>query len=184
MNAAALFSLLQAAKAECGHSDYVVIGSLSVLGMAQVAQIPADMTVSFDADCYTLADPPRIFDLQGLLGEGSPYHVKHGIYLDPVSPKLPTLPPGWEQRLICVEHAGVRAYFLEPNDAAISKMARAEPRDLRWIRSGLKAGLVSLPVLRLRMRSTDFLDALEHAAAQQVLSTLISASSPRAKRRL
>jgi hypothetical protein len=172
VNAAALFDLLAAAKAECGHTDYVVVGSVSVLGMSDVSAIPAGMTMSIDADCYTLTDPPRVFDLQAKLGEGSAYHHLHGIYLDPVSPKLPTLPEGWQQRLIRVERSGVTAHFLEPNDAAVSKLARAEPRDLRWVRAGVAAGLVSLPMVKLRMRTTDFLDAQEQAAALGAVDSL------------
>lgn len=172
MNASALFDLLAAAHAECGHADYVVVGSVSVLGMSEVSAIPAGMTISIDADCYTLADPPRIFDLQATLGEGSAYHRAKGIYLDPVSPKLPTLPDGWQQRLIRMTRNGVTAHFLEPNDAAVSKLARAEPRDVRWVRAGLAAGLVSLPMLRLRMRITGFLDTKEQAAALGALEAL------------
>ena len=111
MNASALFDLLAAAKAECGHIDYVVVGSVSVLGMSEVSAIPTGMTMSIDADCYTLADPPRVFDLQAKLGEGSDYHRLHGIYLDPVSPKLPTLPEGWQQRLIRIAQRGDGAFF-------------------------------------------------------------------------
>ena len=175
MNASALFNLLTAAHAECGHTDYVVVGSVSVLGMSEVSAIPAGMTVSIDADCYTLADPPRVFDLQAKLGEGSPYHRLHGIYLNPVSPKLPTLPDGWQQRLIRITRKSVTAHFLEPNDAAVSKLARAEPRDLRWVRAGIAAGLVSLPMLRLRTRTTDFLDEHEQTAA---LSALVALAQP------
>ena len=94
MKLEALFDLLRAAERLCGHREYVIVGSLSVLGMAEVAAIPADMTMSIDADCYTRSDPARVFDLKAALGEGSPYHRAHGIYLDPVSPKLPTLPDG------------------------------------------------------------------------------------------
>ena len=172
MNAPALFDLLAAAKAECGHTEYVLVGSVSVLGMSDVSAIPAGMTMSIDADCYTLTDPPRVFDLQARLGEGSDYHRLHGIYLDPVSPKLPTLPDGWQQRLIRVERSGVTAHFLEPNDAAVSKLARAEPRDLRWVRAGVAAGLVSLPMVKLRMRTTDFLDAQERAVALGAVDSL------------
>ena len=178
MNASALFDLLAAAQAECGHADYVVVGSVSVLGMSEVSNIPADMTMSIDADCYTLTDPPRVFDLQATLGEGSDYHRLHGIYLDPVSPKLPTLPDGWQQRLIRIARGGVTAHFLEPNDAAVSKLARAEPRDMRWVRAGIAAGLVSLPMLKLRMRSTDFLDAHEQAAALDALDALALPANP------
>ena len=172
MNLDALFDLLRAARELCGHREYVVVGSLSVLGLAEVAAIPADMTVSIDADCYTKSDPARIFDLQDALGEGSSYHRAHGIYLDPVSPKLPTLPDGWEQRLIRLLRDDLIASFLEPNDAAISKLARGEPRDLRWVQAGLKAGIVSMPTVRLRMRSTNFLDTEEEETALRSLESL------------
>lgn len=89
-----------------------------------------------------------------------------------MSPHLPTLPSGWEQRLIKVTQAQVTAHFLEPNDAAISKLARGEPRDLRWVRAGLKASLISFPVLRLRARNTTFLDAAEQAATAARLAEL------------
>ena len=179
MNLDALFDLLRAARELCGHSEYVVVGSLSVLGLAEVAAIPPDMTVSIDADCYTKSDPARIFDLQAALGEGSSYHREHGIYLDPVSPKLPTLPDGWEQRLIRLLRDDLVASFLEPNDAAVSKLARGEPRDARWVRAGLKAGIVSLPTVRLRMRSTNFLDAEEEKTA---LRSMESLAQPKARK--
>lgn len=172
MNRDTLVRLLMAAHQLCDHRDYVVIGSLSVLGMAQVEAIPLDMTLSIDADCYTLADPARVFDLCAELGEGSPYHHAHGVYLDPVSPLLPTLPQGWETRLIRIEQAPVTAHCLEPNDAGISKLARGEPRDLRWVKAGIQAQLISLPMLRLRARSTTFLDAAEQTATLQRLADL------------
>lgn len=68
----------------------------------------------------------------------------------------------------------VTAHFLEPNDAAISKLARGEPRDLRWVRAGLKASLISLPVLRLRARTTTFIDLAEQAATLAILAELES----------
>jgi hypothetical protein len=169
LNLDALFHLLHAAKALCGHREYVLVGSLSVLGMAEVAGIPPDMTISIDADCFTLADPGLVFDLKPALGEGSPYHREHGIYLDPVSPRLPTLPQGWEQRLIRLERDGVVASFLDPNDAAVSKLARAEPRDLRWVRAGIRSEIISVPTVRLRMKSTAFLDDEEKQRAQAAL---------------
>jgi hypothetical protein len=178
MNLEALMRLLVAAQALCGHRDYVVIGSLSVLGMAQVEAVPLDMTMSIDADCYTLADPPRVFDLSAQLGEGSPYHQKNGVYLDPVSPHLPTLPQGWAQRLILIDHPPVIAHCLEANDAAISKLARGEPRDLRWVRAGLRASLISMPMLRLRVRQTTFLDAAEQQATECRLAELATELMP------
>lgn len=172
MNADSLFALLSEARKLCGHTDYVIIGSLSVLGMADVAAIPIDMTISIDADCWTLNDPGRIDDLRPALGEGSDYHRAHGIYLTPVSPKLPTLPAGWEDRLIQVTGSGVVAHFLEPHDAAVSKLARGEERDLRWVRAGARASILSLATVALRMKSANFYDAQEQTGAMAMLERL------------
>lgn len=172
MNAQALFALLSEARKLCGHSDYVVIGSLSVLGVADVAAIPADMTMSIDADCYTLRDPGRIGDLREALGEGSEFHRLHGIYLNPVSPRFPTLPDGWEARLIQVERAGVVAHFLEPHDAAVSKLARGEQRDARWVSAGAKASILSLASVQLRMKSANFFDSQEQERATMLLEQI------------
>jgi hypothetical protein len=176
MNSDALFELLEAARRLCGHTEYVVVGSLSVLGLAEVAAIPRDMTMSIDADCYALADPRRTYDLQSALGEGSDFHREHGIYLDPVNPRLPTLPPEWEKRLIQVRKEGVTAHFLEPNDAAVSKLARGEPRDVRWVAAGARANIVSLPMVKMRMKSTSFLDEDEQRNAFVLVDKLVSQS--------
>lgn len=57
------------------------------------------------------------------------------------------------------------AFFLDPDDAAISKYARCEPRDREWIRAGLAAGLLSVAVIERRLRETSFLDAAERDRA-------------------
>lgn len=183
MNSGALFGLLAEAQKLCGHSEYVVMGSLSVLGLAAVTAIPRDMTMSIDADCYALRDPDRTYDLQSALGEGSDFHKEHGIYLDPVNPHLPTLPAEWERRLIQVSKEGVTAHFLEPNDAAVSKLARGEPRDIRWVAAGVRANIISLPMVRMRMESTMFLDDDEHRNAVALLDKLKDELAPGGRKR-
>lgn len=163
MKRAHLFKLFEAAHRLTSHKDYVVIGSLSILGTDDEGDIPADMSMSIDIDCYTKADPGRILDVKSALGEGSDFHKANGYYLDPVSPSLPTLPDGWEDRMTSIEQGGVRVWFLDPDDAAISKYARSQPNDLRWIRAGLCSGHISLPKVRARLSSTLFLDAEEES---------------------
>ena len=178
MNIDALFALLAEAKKLCGHKDYVVIGSLSVLGMSEVAAIPANMTLSIGADCFIQdlqADPGRALDLQAALGEGSPWHLAHGIYLDPVNPHLPTLPDQWQSRLIPIARSGVVAHFLEPHDAAVSKLARGEPRDLRWVLAGARGNIIALATVALRMKSTNFLDEVEERSTRARLEEARSA---------
>ncbi|MDO9114832.1 MAG: hypothetical protein Q7U63_13705 [Polaromonas sp.] len=169
MNLDALFAMFKEARRLSGHTDFVVIGSLSILGLEQSFEIPDTMTLSNDVDCFTQADPGRIFDLLKSLGENSPYHEKSGYFLDPVSPDLPTLPEGWHDRLIKVERDGLRAWFLDPNDAALSKYARGEPRDRRWIKAGILAGVVSMPIVKSRVGSTSFFDADEEQRARALI---------------
>jgi hypothetical protein len=135
------------------HRDYVIIGSLSVLGA--VAHPPLSMTGSIDVDLYPKNDPGRAFEIADKLGLGSDFEQTYGYYADAVSPMLPTLPEGWELRLICVTFdSGVAAWFLEPNDAGISKYVRSEPRDREWIRAGLLANILSMPTIEYRLRET------------------------------
>lgn len=149
-----------------GHKEYVVIGSLSVLGVASGKQIPPRMLMSIDVDCYTRTDPPKVFELKEALGEASAFEIANGYFLDPVSPSLPTLPPQWEYRLVRVPFRnGITAFFLDPNDAAISKYARCDARDREWIKAGFAANLLSAPIIETRMRDTDFLDRAERDRA-------------------
>lgn len=166
MDLSHLQALFSEARRLTNHSEFVVVGSLSILGIVQGNNVPARMLMSIDVDCYTRADPGRIFELKDALGEGSAFEAANGYYLDPVSPNLPVLPDQWEARLIPRGLGdGVLIFFLEPNDAAVSKYARGEPRDREWIRAGLEAGILSAPIIESRFPQTHFLDAAERDRA-------------------
>jgi hypothetical protein len=153
MNRNDIAHLLTEAMRITKHRDYVIIGSLSVLGAT--ATPPDSMTGSIDVDLYPKNDPGRAFEVAAALGLGSEFEQRHGYYADAVSPMLPTLPEGWDQRLIKIEfESGVSAWFLDPNDAAISKYVRSEPRDRIWILAGLRANILSLPTIEYRLRAT------------------------------
>lgn len=150
------------------HRDYVIIGSLSILGIT--ATPPDAMTGSIDVDLYPKNDPGRAFEIAAVLGLGSAFEQRYGYYADAVSPMLPTLPEGWEARLINVAFEnGVTAWFLDPNDAAISKYVRSEPRDRTWIRAGLLAGFISLPTVEYRLRET-VMESEENALAKTAIA--------------
>lgn len=85
-----------------------------------------------------------------------------------MSPNLPTLPDGWESRLIEVKlDNGILLKCLEPNDAAISKYARGEVRDQEWIRAGLEASILSMATIKYRLQFTLFLDDDEERATRE-----------------
>jgi hypothetical protein len=168
VNRGDLALLFARAAALCQETEYVVLGSLSVLGYA--GEVPPRMAASIDVDAYTKTDPARVFELNAALGQGSRFETEHGYYLDPISPHVATLPEGWEDRLVRIAlDARVIAWFLEPNDAAVSKYARGEPRDREWIRPGLRAGIVTYSVVTARFSQTSFFDAAESSRARKAL---------------
>lgn len=150
---------------------FVVVGSLSVLGLTQGRALPDAMLMSNEVDAYVEQDPERGFDFHQGWGQGSAFEREHGYYFDPVSPKLPTLPDGWQARMFPMKlpASGVSVKFLDPNDAAVSKYARGEAKDRMWIREGLRQSILSLATLEYRFRETPFLDREEHERAKSAL---------------
>jgi hypothetical protein len=184
----ALARLLRAARRLTRQREFVLIGSLCVLGA--VPDPPARMIGSIDVDFYPRGDPGRIDEIARELGEGSAFHLRHGIYADPVSPALASLPEGWEQRLIALPlGAEVVAWCLEPNDAAVSKYVRCEGRDREWCRAGLAHRILSGRVIRARFGVTHNVEPGEIERARDALAEdlrLVAASPagrrPRARR--
>lgn len=152
-----------------GLHEFVIMGSLAALGVGGTNR-PARMTMSMEVDAYPARDPARAPEFSAQFGEDSAFHREHGYYFDAISPSLPTLPDGWESRLIHqVLPSGVHVQFLDPNDCAVSKLARSEPKDREWVSAGLRSGILSLPTIEYRMRDTLFLDTEEQHKAYQSL---------------
>ena len=165
-----LEELLVAASQSSNHRRFVVAGSLSILGA--VVTPPTDMAMSRDLDFYPQLDPGRGFlEIASDLGEGSPFHQQNGFYADPISPKLLALPAGWEGRLAphSMRH-GVVAFFMEPNDVAIGKLARGADHDIRWIRAGLACGALNAQVIADRLGSVDALSVEEARGVRSLLA--------------
>ena len=169
MNRRDVERLLIEARRILQHREYVILGSLSVLGATDSP--PETMTGSIDVDFYPHGDPDRAGEVHALLGQGSPFEREYGYYADPVSPMLPTLPDRWEERLVPVEFpAGVTALFLDANDAAVSKYVRGEARDKRWIRAGLANGILSLAVIEYRLREDTVTEPGERERAKTAIA--------------
>jgi hypothetical protein len=165
LNRLQLHALLRKAKELSGHTEFVIVGSLAILGA--VADPPDAMVVSIDVDTYMKADPGRTGELCEALGQGSPFEDEHGYYLDPVSPNLPSFPEGWESRLIQIDFGDVRAFFVEANDVAVSKYIRGDERDMRWIREGLISGLLSMDAIERLIGSARTAENWELPAARK-----------------
>ena len=72
--------LIRAAAAVTNEYEIVVIGSQSILGA--VADPPAALLQSMEADCYPLKQPELADLIDGAIGELSPFHERFGYYAD------------------------------------------------------------------------------------------------------
>ncbi len=162
MNLQQLDRLFSAVARKHHVKTFVVMGSLTVLGLINERAIPDAMTVSAEVDAYPESDPGRAFEIADDFGLGSEFEQQNGYYYDAVSPALPTLPRGWEQRLIPLPlPGGTLVKFIEPHDAAIAKLSRGARKDMQWIRAGIAASILSAATLEYRFRETVFADDAE-----------------------
>ena len=154
MSLADISTLLSRAAQLSNHRHFVIAGSLSAVGA--VMRAPDVMVMSRDLDMYPKLDPGRGFEeIARELGEGSAFAREHGFYADPITPQLLTLPDHWESRLMQITlDNGVVAWFLDPGDAAVSKLARGAENDVRWVRAALDAGIVHEALILERLRTS------------------------------
>ena len=70
--------------------------------------------------CVLEERPGAHLDLAPALGQGSAFDLQYGYYLDPISPRVATLPARWEGRLTGIQlEPALAAWFLEPHDAVV-----------------------------------------------------------------
>jgi len=136
--------------------EFVVIGSQAILGSFPDA--PEALLRSLEADIYPLTDPSRAEEIDGSLGDGSPFHRSFGYYAHGVGPETAKAPTGWHERLVRVEipprPGSARtpiAWCLEPHDLVLAKCVANRERDWDFARSALTAELVDPTTLRARI---------------------------------
>jgi len=143
---AELEHLVRAACELTGDDEIIVIGSQAIHASFPEDKLPGPTTLSNEADLWPIgADDehdPRIAQIEGVLGEDSPFHRTHRVYGDGVDATTATLPPGWEARLLRFESAntnGKVGLCLERHDLCIAKLVAGRPKDLAFIDSLLRA---------------------------------------------
>lgn len=158
MKRADLEHIIAAAANVTGEDEFVVIGSQAILGT--VPHPPESLLFSMEADLYPRIHPDRAEDIDGALGDGSPFHAAFGFYAHGVGPTTARPPAGWESRLVRVEippRVGSDrtpvAYCLEPHDLVLAKCVAGRERDWEFARDALAAGVVMRDTLLERVES-------------------------------
>lgn len=87
--------LLRAASTITGEHDVIVIGSQSILASHPDDVLPPEATGSIEADVAFLTDPGDVMadQVDGAIGELSPFHERFGYYAQGVSTSTAILRP-------------------------------------------------------------------------------------------
>jgi Nucleotidyltransferase of unknown function (DUF6036) len=147
-----LAHILRAACGITGDKEVLVLGSQAILGAYDDAELPDVVTLSLEADIAFLNDPDRrkADDVEGAIGEMSPFHVTHQVYAEGVHIDTAELPDGWRDRLITWDLRSsdpATPRFIEPHDLVASKLAAGREKDMAFAASLLDARLVNVSVL-------------------------------------
>lgn len=155
MTRAQLEHLIRASSVIADDEELVIIGSQAIL--ASTGPIPAELTVSREADLWPKNHPERWELIDGSIGEGSPFHETFGIYAQGVGPETATLPAGWEARLVPIRGPGTRGatgWALEAHDLVVAKLVAGREKDRAFASVALRHRLVGVPLLRARLDAT------------------------------
>ena len=135
--------------------EFVVVGSQAILGSHPDA--PEALLRSMEADIYPAHAPGKADEIDGAIGDGSPFHRQFGYYAHGVGPETAKAPAGWQDRLVRVEvpprpgsDRQAIALCLEAHDLVLAKCARGETRDWDFAEEAMRGALVSARTLLAR----------------------------------
>jgi len=115
--------------------------------------------------------------IDGLFGSESHFHRTHGFYIDGVDETTAKLPRGWRGRAATVqtevEGRTVTGIAPAPEDLVVSKIARLDERDKRFVEAIHEKHPLDLELIERRIRETD----LEPAVAERAVAYVRSLKS-------
>lgn len=148
--------VIAAAANALGVDAFVVIGSQAILGPCPDA--PEALLRSMEVDLFPMEEPERAIEIDGALGDGSPFHEAFGYYAHGVDPETARAPAGWKERLVAVDiprrpgsERAAKAYCLEPHDLVLSKCAAGRDRDWDFAEEAIDGRVVDPQVLLARV---------------------------------
>ena len=145
MNRTQLEHVIRASADICDDGEIIIIGSQAILG--PFPEAPVELQASMEADVIPRNKPERAIEIDGALGELSPFHTTFGYYAHGVDEETAVLAEGWKDRLIPIRNANTNdctGWCLAPVDIAISKLAAGRPKDIRFVTDLLRHQLLAV----------------------------------------
>ncbi|MBF4478275.1 hypothetical protein [Rhodococcus rhodochrous] len=171
MNREQFARAIRTACAYLGEPYVVVFGSQSILGSYDDSALPAEASMSREVDispgsAFTagtdLDDKLRVLDV--FVGEDSPFHDLHGVYVEGIHKDTVVLPNGWENRLVHFTaddgsgaEYGRTGLCLDPVDLCAAKIIAGRTKDHEFVSALIRDGIIG---------ATDILDRITRAGIQ------------------
>jgi hypothetical protein len=144
MNFEELEHIVRAAKDLTGETEFIAIGSQSLL--VSFHDLPRELRRSPELD-ITAKSNPQVADLiDGDLGEITPFHQTFHVYAHGVGPEKRYAPSGLGISVAQSSNAamnGAVVYGLSPEDLAYAKLAAGREKDIDFVRGMIQHGIVS-----------------------------------------
>lgn len=158
----------RAIKAACAHLDespIIVLGSQSILGSYDTTELPDVAFHSREVDILPVSgitDPPsveeKLLNLDAGLGEGSPFHDHHGIYVEGIHKDVVVLPKHWDNRLVhftvadgSSELYGRTGLCLDPIDLCVAKTIAGRDKDHEFVAALVHDDIVTVAAIHDRI---------------------------------
>ncbi|MBN2508240.1 MAG: hypothetical protein JXQ71_16270 [Verrucomicrobia bacterium] len=159
MKRSQLEHIIRAAGAITNQDELIIIGSQALLG--QFPDAPGELLVSVEADVFPKDRPGLSIQIDGAIGELSPFHQTFGYYAHGVDETTAQLPGGWKERLVAIQNEntrGVIGWCLEVHDLAFSKLAAGREKDVAFVRGLFDHRLIDRGTLQQRIDSPELSD--------------------------
>lgn len=101
MNREQLEHAIRAACTVSDDNELYIFGSQAILGTYPEAD--RELTRSIEVDVDPKNKPQNVDNIDGALGENSPFHHTHGFYVHGVSVETAILPSDWKSRTVKVQ---------------------------------------------------------------------------------
>jgi hypothetical protein len=135
--------IIRAAGAIANSKELIIVGSQAILGSFPDA--PAELLASQEADTYPADAPDKADLIDGSIGEKSPFHETFGYYAHGISPETAVLPRNWRSRITRVQNPntnGIAGLCIGPVDLAVSKLIAGREKDIAFVTTMLRRGLI------------------------------------------
>lgn len=150
--------LEHAIRAACDVSEDTelwIFGSQAILG--EFPNAHENLRASIEVDVQPKNRPETVDNIDGALGELSPFHQTHGFYVHGISIEAAKLPDGWKQRTVPISDPvstrGNTGFCIEVHDLAASKLAAYREKDKEFIRLLLIEKMIDATILMERINS-------------------------------